>query len=315
MTAKYHTADNGKRALCHAEVRGCPKTGGHVTRGEAIWENQKNEPGLNPFNDVRNQLDDPHQSHYRIYLDEETNKPVALHLSAMDYFDKDPSRFLNKEAYIHGLSAVDAADDFNDVAEEIPHGKSLAEPAPAGTVLKITGAEKAYMDRVNDKSKESAHTEVLDQLESYDAVHYRAYYSKKKQKAVTVCVQNHDYYDYDDSGFVEKIAHKSEEDAERAVQKLNGTNVEIPVEKTAGELYNERLNDPQRESAFNEVQDQLKSYDAVHYRTYFSKKDDKAISICVQSFDYYDYDDKRFLGKKAYDDEEQAEIAARLMNA
>lgn len=315
MTARYHTADNGKRALCHADTRACPKVGGHITKGEAIWENQKNEPGLNPFNDVRDQLDDPFEPHYRLYLDEETNKPVALQLSALDYFDKDPARFIEKKAYSHGSLATDAADNFNDIEEEIPQGKALAEPTkPATPVLKITGAEKAYMDRVNDQDKQSAHSEVLDQLPGYDDVHYRVYYNKRKKEAVTVCVQSFDYYNYDDSGFVEKVAHQYEDSAERVTRQLNNTNVEIPVEKTAEELYQERLNNPERNSAFSDVSDQLSSYSAVHYRTYYSAKDNKATTVCVQAFDYHDYDDARFLDKKAYADEEQAEIAARLLN-
>lgn len=315
MTARYHTADNGKRALCHADTRACPKVGGHITKGEAIWENQKNEPGLNPFNDVRDQLDDPFEPHYRLYLDEETNKPVALQLSALDYFDKDPARFLEKEAYLQGSLAADAAADFNDIEEEIPQGKALSEPKTSTVpVLKLTGAEKAYMDRVNDKSKRSAYSEIADQLTDYDDVHFRVYYSKNRKEAISVCVQDFDYYEYDDSGFIEKVAHEDRASADRVVSNLNNTKIEVPVEKTAEQLYQERLNNPERSSAFSDVSDQLSSYDAVHYRTYYSVKDKKATTVCVQAFDYHDYADERFLDKKAYADEEQAEIAARLLN-
>lgn len=47
----------------------------------------------------------------------------------------------------------------------------------------------------------------------------------------------------------------------------------------------------------------------VHYRLYLSRRDEGAIVICVQDFDYYDYDDDRFIGYESFKIEAEAEAA------
>lgn len=50
----------------------------------------------------------------------------------------------------------------------------------------------------------------------------------------------------------------------------------------------------------------------VHYRIIYTR-DKKAVAVCVQWFDYYDYDE--FIGDILFANESDAEEAARMMNA
>lgn len=54
--------------------------------------------------------------------------------------------------------------------------------------------------------------------------------------------------------------------------------------------------------------------DEVHYRIYHSPRDGKLTSICVQWFDYYDYDEKRFVGEHHFADEDEADEAVDFLN-
>lgn len=47
----------------------------------------------------------------------------------------------------------------------------------------------------------------------------------------------------------------------------------------------------------------------VHYRLYLSPRNEGAVVICVQDFDYYDYDPNRFLSNEAFTNEADAEAA------
>lgn len=51
----------------------------------------------------------------------------------------------------------------------------------------------------------------------------------------------------------------------------------------------------------------------VHYRLYRSPQDEQPTVICVQDFDYYDYDASRFLSRDAWDCERDAEEALALL--
>lgn len=48
-------------------------------------------------------------------------------------------------------------------------------------------------------------------------VHYRLYWSKRSQALVVICVQDFDYFDYDDSCFIDYVAYATEADADRAL--------------------------------------------------------------------------------------------------
>lgn len=52
----------------------------------------------------------------------------------------------------------------------------------------------------------------------------------------------------------------------------------------------------------------------VHYRLYLGR-DGKPSVICVQDFDYPDYDQARFLSNRAYTSEDEAQQALRLLRA
>lgn len=58
--------------------------------------------------------------------------------------------------------------------------------------------------------------------------------------------------------------------------------------------------------------DQIADTRDVHYRIIYRSSEDKAVSVCVQDFDYYDYDE--FIGTVCFEHEEDAEKAARKMN-
>ncbi|MEU9871069.1 hypothetical protein AB0C87_24780 [Actinomadura sp. NPDC048021] len=51
-----------------------------------------------------------------------------------------------------------------------------------------------------------------------------------------------------------------------------------------------------------------------HYRLYLGH-DGKPRAICVQDFDYYDYDMDRMLSNEAFDSESEANSALRLLKA
>lgn len=48
-------------------------------------------------------------------------------------------------------------------------------------------------------------------------VHYRLYWSKRSQALVVICVQDFDYDDYDDDGFIDYVSYDTEADADRAL--------------------------------------------------------------------------------------------------
>lgn len=54
--------------------------------------------------------------------------------------------------------------------------------------------------------------------------------------------------------------------------------------------------------------------ESVHYRVYQSTQTGKMITICVQWFDYYDYDSERMIGEHYFENEEEAEEAADFLN-
>lgn len=52
-----------------------------------------------------------------------------------------------------------------------------------------------------------------------------------------------------------------------------------------------------------------------HYRLYLSHRGEGAIVICVQDFDYGDYDLNRILSNEAWDSEAEAEAACAKLRA
>jgi hypothetical protein len=50
----------------------------------------------------------------------------------------------------------------------------------------------------------------------------------------------------------------------------------------------------------------------VHYRLYWSKRSQSLVVICVQDFDYPDYDDNCFIDYVAYDTQVDADRALAL---
>lgn len=52
----------------------------------------------------------------------------------------------------------------------------------------------------------------------------------------------------------------------------------------------------------------------VHYRLYSSLRDDCPVVICVQDFDYFDYDARQILSPAAWDNEDDALLALHEYN-
>ena len=57
----------------------------------------------------------------------------------------------------------------------------------------------------------------LDPNRGNPDVHYRLYWSKRDQALVVICVQDFDYFDYDDNCFIDYVAYDTEVDADRAL--------------------------------------------------------------------------------------------------
>lgn len=67
-------------------------------------------------------------------------------------------------------------------------------------------------------------TTNIETVENTDEVHYRLLFSRSEQKAVVVCIQWFDYYDYDE--FIGEINFTVEQDAQDAAEFINGIGVD-----------------------------------------------------------------------------------------
>lgn len=59
----------------------------------------------------------------------------------------------------------------------------------------------------------------IEEIQDLSDVHYRIIYRKSENLAVVACVQDFDYYDYDE--FIGDVRFAHEDDAERAAKKIN----------------------------------------------------------------------------------------------
>jgi hypothetical protein len=66
---------------------------------------------------------------------------------------------------------------------------------------------------------------------------------------------------------------------------------------------------------YDRNRDTNRSNPVVHYRLYFSARDAEVVVICVQDFDYNDYDDEGFIGYEAYETESAAQLALAGLRA
>lgn len=157
-----------------------------------------------------------------------------------------------------------------------------------------------------------AFKDVSDQLDDYDEVHYRVYLPEGASEPKSVCVQSFDYFQYDGSRFLDKVAYKKEKAAQVKAEEFNEQNapkwMRQPVSK-AIQAYRDNLVEEGEVTPLQDVLSQLENYDDVHYRVYLSTRTNTPVTVCVQDFDYYDYEGERFLEKKAYSTEEEAQNA------
>lgn len=153
--------------------------------------------------------------------------------------------------------------------------------------------------------------EVSDQLETYDEPHYRLYLSKNSSEPTIVNMQSHDYHDpyYEPERFLDDKAYKDEEQAEVAAKLFNdeGAPEELKQKYSLAERKSDSQAGKSSHSAFQDVADQLPSYDAAHYRVYLSTRTGKPTVVNVQYFDYNDYKGSHFLDRTAYATEEEAQ--------
>jgi hypothetical protein len=63
---------------------------------------------------------------------------------------------------------------------------------------------------------------------------------------------------------------------------------------------------------YDATQDSNRYNPDVHYRLYWSKRSRSLVVICVQDFDYFDYDDSCFIDYAAYDTQADADAALAL---
>lgn len=298
MTVNYHISKNGQRNFCYARPGNCRLQGGHATRAELVYEQQVANPEDRGMTAVADQLSTWDEVHYRLYLRPGTNEPKAVCVQNFDYYDYDEARFLDKVAYKTEADAQYAAEEFNE------------EGAPACLRTKRSRAEIVMREQRN-KTTSEAFDEVYQQINSHDEVHYRVYLSPRTNEPKPICVQSFDYHDYEGSRFLDKVAYKTEADAQYAAEEFNEEGKPAYLKKTyskAEQIMREQRNKGGHE-AFLDVMSQLNDWDEVHYRTYLSKRAGEPTTVCVQSFDYTDYDGSRFLDAQAYATEEEAEAA------
>jgi hypothetical protein len=177
-----------------------------------------------------------------------------------------------------------------------------------------TDYSRADLVRTNqaDKSDYDAFQEALPQLENYNDAHYRVYLSKSTGEPITICVQYFDYHDYEGPRFLDGVAYADEESAENAAKEFNNQPLEEELFKKktkSQEIYDNQI-DKSSSEAFAEVQHQLDEYEDAHYRVYLSKHTGEPTTVCVQYFDYLDYEGARFIEAKAYKSEGEAKKAA-----
>lgn len=60
---------------------------------------------------------------------------------------------------------------------------------------------------------------------------------------------------------------------------------------------------------YDATEDMARYNPNVHYRLYWSKRTNSLVVICVQDFDYPDYDDDCFVNYAAYTTEADADVA------
>lgn len=63
---------------------------------------------------------------------------------------------------------------------------------------------------------------------------------------------------------------------------------------------------------YNPMLDLARSNPDPHYRLYLSPNGDGVVAICVQDFDYRDYEDARFIGYEVFWSEAEAQEAVEL---
>lgn len=163
---------------------------------------------------------------------------------------------------------------------------------------------KYKQNLASDKTASDAVSEVSSQV-AVELPHWRLYLTARTGEITAVCVQDFDYRDYLPAGFIEPKAYRSSLEAKYAAEIFNLDDISALPKREQ-----ERLENMRRGSAYAyaDISDQLEDYNQVHWRLYYAESDGQVAPVCVQYFDYVDYDQSRFLGKKAYFSESEAAL-------
>ena len=208
MPVTYHTTKSGAQGICTATVRACPLGGAHVSRSELVHQTQEGKSGSEAFNDVLDQLETYDEVHYRVFLGRNDTQPKVVCVQSFDYYSYDGARFLEPKAYKSEAEAEVAAADFNEF------------DAPESMRTPLSKTEQIRRTQL-DKTGQEAFFDVISQLEDYNDVHYRVYLSTRTKEPVAICVQSFDYHDYTGSHFLDKVAYRSEEEAEASLSNFS----------------------------------------------------------------------------------------------
>lgn len=155
-----------------------------------------------------------------------------------------------------------------------------------------------------DKTVAETIQEVSTQVE-VSLPHWRLHLTPRTGEITAVCVQDFDYRDYAVASFIEPKAYKTSLAAQYAAEVFNLEDISSLSKKEQERLRNMRRGSSH---AYTDILDQLEDFNQVHWRLYYSESDGKVTSVCVQYFDYVDYDQSRFMGNKAYFSAEEADL-------
>jgi hypothetical protein len=208
---KYHITKDGKFRICTARYS-CPLGGKHYNRAEVQQTKHEGKEGIEAYNDVKDQLANYDDVHYRVYLNKTTGQPIAVPMQSFDYYDADGSLFLNKTAYKTEAQARYDALNFND-STRYDHVKETEE------VEATIDANYVYRRNLSSgKTSTDVYYDISHQLRSPTQAHWRTYYSGRTGSPVTICVQDFDYVDYDPVRFLDDEAYFDESSAEQALK-------------------------------------------------------------------------------------------------
>lgn len=201
--AKYHRSTDGKYRPCQAKTA-CPLGGEHLDRSEAMYkQNVEAQKGRSDaIREIADQVDVT-KPHWRLHRSPRDSQVTAVCVQDFDYRDYNPANFIEAKAYDTSIAAKYSAETFNlDGQADLP---------------------RKDQERLANLKRGSFHaySDVINQLDDFNEVHWRLYYSTNTGEVTPICVQYFDYVDYDQECFMGTKAYKSVEEAEAEAPSWN----------------------------------------------------------------------------------------------